>query len=81
MKFLLFVLIGLTAGYLAGYFTRGKGFGMFWNIVLGVIGGFFGGWIFNLLNFGRSSSILGSLITSFLGAVILLLIINRIRSK
>jgi uncharacterized membrane protein YeaQ/YmgE (transglycosylase-associated protein family) len=81
MKFLFFALIGLVAGYLAGYTIKGKGFGLFWNIVIGIIGGFIGGWLFDLFNFNQKPSIFGSLVTSFIGAIILLLIINQIRKR
>jgi uncharacterized membrane protein YeaQ/YmgE (transglycosylase-associated protein family) len=39
------ILVGLIAGWLAGYAFRGRGFGSITDIVLGVIGSLFGGWL------------------------------------
>jgi uncharacterized membrane protein YeaQ/YmgE (transglycosylase-associated protein family) len=37
-----FLLIGLCAGWLAGRFTQGKGFGLWGNLVVGVVGAVIG---------------------------------------
>ena len=42
MNLLLFLLIGLVAGWLAGQIMKGKGFGLVGNLIVGVIGAFFG---------------------------------------
>lgn len=71
------IIIGILAGFLAGKIMRGGGFGILLNLVLGVIGGSLGGWIFQTLEIGvNSSSTLGNLITSTVGAVVLLWIIS-----
>jgi uncharacterized membrane protein YeaQ/YmgE (transglycosylase-associated protein family) len=71
MNLLLFILIGLIAGALAGRFVSGHGYGVFGDIVVGVIGAFLGGWLF--ATFGvAGGGILLSLVTAFVGAVILL---------
>ena len=46
MHFILFVLIGLIAGALAGRVVSGHGYGMLGDLVVGVIGAFLGGWLF-----------------------------------
>ena len=40
------VVIGLVAGWLAGYAFRGRGFGCVADIVLGLIGSVVSGWLF-----------------------------------
>jgi len=45
MHFILFVLIGLIAGALAGRVVSGHGYGMLGDLVVGVIGAFLGGWL------------------------------------
>ena len=40
MNWLWFILIGLTAGFLAGAVVKGHGFGIIGNLVVGVIGAF-----------------------------------------
>ena len=77
MHLLLFILIGLIAGALAGRFVSGHGYGMFGDIVVGIIGAFLGGWLF--ATFGvAGGGILFSLLTAFVGAVILLWLIRMV---
>ena len=63
MNFIWYILIGIIAGYVAGKITRGGG--------LGIIGGVLGGWVFALLGLA-ATGIIGSLITSVVGAVLFL---------
>ena len=65
MNFIWYILIGIIAGYVAGKITRGGGFG------LGIIGGVLGGWVFSLLGLA-ATGIIGSLITSVVGAILFL---------
>src|SRR5438128_11870437 len=46
MHLILFVLIGLIAGALAGRVVSGHGYGMLGDLVVGVVGAFLGGWLF-----------------------------------
>jgi uncharacterized membrane protein YeaQ/YmgE (transglycosylase-associated protein family) len=46
---IVFLVIGLLAGWLAGRIMRRKGFGLVGDLVIGVIGALLGGWLFNLL--------------------------------
>jgi uncharacterized membrane protein YeaQ/YmgE (transglycosylase-associated protein family) len=39
------ILVGLIAGWLAGYAFRGRGFGSITDIALGVMGSLIGGWV------------------------------------
>jgi len=75
MEFLLWLLIGALAGFLAGRVMRGGGFGLLINILVGIAGGWLGGSVlgwFNIVFFGH----IGYLITAFLGACLLLWIIS-----
>jgi uncharacterized membrane protein YeaQ/YmgE (transglycosylase-associated protein family) len=42
---LVFLVIGLIAGWLAGKIVEGTGFGLVGDLVVGVIGAFIGGWL------------------------------------
>lgn len=75
-----FILIGLVAGWLAGLIVKGSGSGLLLNIVIGIVGAVLGGFLFGLLGLG-STGILGSLITSVVGAVVLLLIVSLFTRK
>lgn len=71
MGFIWYIIIGIIAGFLAGKIMRGGGFGLLINLILGILGGVIGGFVFGL--FGLSASgILGSLITSTVGAILVL---------
>lgn len=49
MNFILYLLLGAVAGWLAGKLMNGGGFGLIVNIIVGVIGGFLGGWLMSLV--------------------------------
>jgi uncharacterized membrane protein YeaQ/YmgE (transglycosylase-associated protein family) len=49
MNFLLWIVVGLIAGWLAGQVMKGGGYGVLVEIILGILGGFLGGWLFGQL--------------------------------
>ena len=79
--FIIFLLIGAVAGWLAGTIMRGAGFGILGNIIVGVVGAFIGGWllgsVFKLALTGNGYVNYG--IYALVGAVILLFIIGLIK--
>lgn len=82
MAFIWYILIGLAAGFIAGKLVKGGGFGLWVNLLVGIIGGVLGGWLFGILGI-HTSSIIGSLLTSVVGAVVLLWLadfISRVNS-
>ena len=78
MNLLLFLLIGLIAGWLAGKIMKGKGFGFIGNLVVGVIGAFIGGIVFDLLGIA-AIGIIGSLIAALIGALVLLWVAGKLK--
>ena len=64
------VLVGGTAGYLAGYVLRGRGYNPIGNVLLGMAGFFVGGLLFGRLG---DYGICGAVVVSFLGALVLIL--------
>jgi uncharacterized membrane protein YeaQ/YmgE (transglycosylase-associated protein family) len=80
MDFIIWLVIGAVAGWLAGTLVRGSGFGLIGDIVVGIIGGFIGGWLWPKLGLPViGSAFISELITATVGAVILLLLIRLIR--
>lgn len=75
MSFIWYILIGLVSGAVAGKLMRGGGFGWIVNLIVGIIGGVLGGWLFSILGI-HTSSIIGSLITSVVGAIFLLWLVG-----
>ena len=74
------IIVGLIAGWLAGQVMRGGGYGILMDIVLGLLGGILGGWLFTALGIWPSGGIVGSIIVSFIGAVILVAITRVLKS-
>ena len=66
--FIWYIIIGLIAGWAAGKIMRGGGFGFFINLIVGVLGG----WLFSLVGLQSTGGIIGSLIVSTFGAIVLL---------
>jgi uncharacterized membrane protein YeaQ/YmgE (transglycosylase-associated protein family) len=72
------IIVGASAGVLAGLMLRRSGFGVLGDTIVGVVGGFVGGLVISVVlpgQFGFTRFAVGSLITAFLGAVILLFIV------
>ena len=71
-----FIVVGLVAGFLASRIVLGKGRGWFWDIIIGILGAIIGGWLAGVLHVSINvgPSILNQIIIAFVGAVILLLI-------
>jgi uncharacterized membrane protein YeaQ/YmgE (transglycosylase-associated protein family) len=80
MDFLWFALIGLVAGWLAGQFLKGSGFGLVGNLIVGVLGAILGGALFGVLGIG-ANNLLGSLVTATVGAIVLLLILQLVAKR
>jgi uncharacterized membrane protein YeaQ/YmgE (transglycosylase-associated protein family) len=78
MGLLWFVIIGAIAGWLAGQFMKGHGFGLLGDIIVGVIGAFIGRYISTMAGLGLGGGLIGTLIVAFLGAVILLFVVRLI---
>jgi uncharacterized membrane protein YeaQ/YmgE (transglycosylase-associated protein family) len=78
MNIVLFLLIGLIAGALAGRVVRGHGYGVPGDIVVGVVGAFLGGWIFTTFLGVAGGGLLMSLVTAFIGAIALLWLIRLV---
>jgi uncharacterized membrane protein YeaQ/YmgE (transglycosylase-associated protein family) len=72
------LVVGLIAGWLAGQFMRGGGYGLVGDIIVGIIGAFIGGFIFSLLLPGTSAGLIGSIIVAFIGACILIAILRAV---
>jgi uncharacterized membrane protein YeaQ/YmgE (transglycosylase-associated protein family) len=80
MNIILFLLIGIAAGWLAGQIMKGKGFGLVGNLIVGVVGALLGGFIFGALGV-TAYGLVGSLISALVGAIILLWIISMVKKK
>lgn len=77
------IILGGLAGWLASLITGARRRqGCLLDIVVGIVGAFIGGLIFNLLGgAGVTGFNAYSLLVAFVGAVILLVIVNAIRGR
>jgi uncharacterized membrane protein YeaQ/YmgE (transglycosylase-associated protein family) len=73
---LVYIVVGVIAGFLAGLVVMGRGRGLFWNLIIGILGAIIGGWLANELhlNINLGADLLNRIVIAFVGAVILLLI-------
>ena len=78
---LAWLVVGLVAGWLAGQFMKGGGYGLVGDIVVGIIGAFFGGLLFSFLLPGSSVGLLGSILVAFIGAVVLIALVRALPGR
>lgn len=75
---IIFLAIGALAGWLAGKFMKGAGFGLLGNIVVGILGAIVGGFLFGLIGIS-AGGLIGSIVTATVGAVLLLFIVGKVK--
>ncbi|MGI9478457.1 MAG: GlsB/YeaQ/YmgE family stress response membrane protein [Hyphomicrobiaceae bacterium] len=71
---IVFLVIGLVAGYLASFIVGGSG--LIGYLVSGVIGSFVGGFLVNAtgINLGISNKLLSQIVVSTIGAIVVVLL-------
>ncbi len=72
------ILIGIVAGWLAGKIMRGKGYGLLVDLLLGIVGAWLGGYLFAVVGLA-SYGLIGRLLMSLVGAMVLLFLIRLIK--
>lgn len=70
----------MVAGWLANLIVKGSGSGLIINLIVGLIGGLLGGWLVSLFGWLPMGTV-GTLLTSLLGAIVLLLIVSLFTSS
>ena len=76
MNFLIYLIVGGIAGWLASIMMKRDGSqGIILNVIVGIIGGFLGGFLLPMVGLSFGGTVV-FLITAFIGAVVLLLIVN-----
>jgi uncharacterized membrane protein YeaQ/YmgE (transglycosylase-associated protein family) len=74
------IALGILAGFLAGKIMRGKGYGLLMDLLLGIVGSILGGALFGLLGL-YSSGFVGQLVVATAGAVLLIVIVRKLRAS
>lgn len=77
--FLVWLIIGALAGWLAGLLVKGAGYGLFIDILIGVLGACLGGWIAHVTGLSVGGGFVISLVVATLGAVVLLVVLRVLK--
>jgi uncharacterized membrane protein YeaQ/YmgE (transglycosylase-associated protein family) len=72
------IIIGLLAGALAGFFVSGRErMGCIGTMLVGIIGGFIGGFLWvNVLGQGEANGWLGALVIATVGSILVLFVLR-----
>ena len=74
------LVVGAIAGWLAGQIMKGSGYGLIGDIIIGIIGGFVGSWLWGVLKLPLIANFwVSAIVTSTVGAVLLLFVIKLVR--
>jgi uncharacterized membrane protein YeaQ/YmgE (transglycosylase-associated protein family) len=76
---LIWVLVGLVAGFFASHLALGHGLGLFGDIIVGILGALIGGFlaaVFHVSIVIVGHPIISAMIIAFIGAAILLLVVR-----
>ncbi len=79
MGVLLWILVGLIAGWLTGKIMKGSGYGFFVDILLGIAGALVGGFIARHLGLDAHGGFIYSTLIALGGAIILVAIIRLLK--
>lgn len=84
MNFIIWLIVGGVIGWLASLLMKTDGQqGMFLNVIVGIVGAMLGGWLISPLvgvaTINQDNFSLPALVVSFVGAAILLAIVNLVR--
>ncbi len=76
---LVWLLVGLVAGFAASHTTLGHGLGLVGDILVGIVGAFIGGFLAGAFHWSITivgHPIISAMVIAFIGAVILLAIVR-----
>ncbi|MEO8856659.1 MAG: GlsB/YeaQ/YmgE family stress response membrane protein [Burkholderiaceae bacterium] len=84
MNIIIWLIVGGIIGWLASLMMKTDGQqGIFLNVIVGIVGAVLGGWVlsplFGIATINQDNFSIPGLLISFLGAVILLAIVNLVR--
>lgn len=78
--FIVWIIVGAIAGFLASKVLTGKGMGLIWDIVVGILGGFLGGWLAGLAGIATTNIVM-EIVVAFVGAAILLVVFRALTHR
>lgn len=75
---IIWILIGLIAGWAAGKIMKGSGYGILADIGLGIVGSIVGGLLLGFLGI-HAEGMIGSIVVAIFGAVFLIWLSRRLK--
>jgi uncharacterized membrane protein YeaQ/YmgE (transglycosylase-associated protein family) len=83
LNILSWIVIGLLAGAIAGWFVPGRERnGCIGTMLIGIAGGLVGGWVWTeLLNQDQAGGFLGALLIAVLGSALVLLVLRMVAGR
>jgi uncharacterized membrane protein YeaQ/YmgE (transglycosylase-associated protein family) len=76
------IIVGGIAGFLAQSIIGGIRTGCIGTVIVGVVGAFIGGWLFSQLHVSiGATGLVSDVITAFVGAAVLLLVIRIVSGR
>ena len=79
LSFIIWLIVGGVAGWLAGQIVKGAGFGLIGNVVVGIVGSIVAGYILPKLGINIGGNFVADVVNAAIGAVILLVIVSFVR--
>lgn len=81
LNFFGWIIVGLLAGALAGFFVPGRErMGCIGTMLVGILGGIIGGFVWvRVLGQTEASGLLGALVIATLGAILVLMVLRTTR--
>jgi uncharacterized membrane protein YeaQ/YmgE (transglycosylase-associated protein family) len=67
-SFIIWIIVGAIAGWLAGMVVKGGGFGLIGDIVVGIVGAVIAGWLLPYLGIALGSGFVAAVIDAFIGS-------------
>lgn len=82
VNLIIWIIVGGIAGWLASIVMKtNRSQGLVEDVIIGIVGAFIGGFVFDILNIGGDVDGLniGSILVAFVGSVILIFILKKLR--
>ncbi|MCG9875213.1 MAG: GlsB/YeaQ/YmgE family stress response membrane protein [Leptospiraceae bacterium] len=80
INLIIFLAIGVLAGWVASQVMKGRSLGLLWNMIVGVIGSYLGSFLAGLLGLG-GGNLIGQIAIAIGGSIVLLFIISFLKKK
>ncbi len=82
MSFIVWIVLGLIAGFIASKLVNKSGEGMLLDIILGIVGAVVGGWLFNAFGMpGVTGFNVYSVVVAVIGAVLFLVVYHALTKR